>query len=182
MHRHRGLAIIVWGAVGLFLLSGQGGTHVSAQPQGDSRTPAPGAAEAGPLIATGRGRQPWRSASKAQARLMAKRAAMVEAYKNMAGMLGMSDGGPREGTGGEHVEGFIRGARLKETRYYANGDVEVDLEMTIPAGGVREGSSESAAGKAEGKDRELLFVEKGGGTIGESEWREILGKVRAPGH
>lgn len=113
---------------------------------------------------------------------MARRAAMVEAYKNMAGMLGMSDGGPREGTGTEHVEGFIRGARLKETRYYANGDVEVDLEMTAPVSRVREGSPEAAAQKAQVKDAGLLFVEKGGGTISESEWRDILSKMRAPGH
>jgi len=113
---------------------------------------------------------------------MAKRAAMVEAYKNMAGMLGMSNDRPREGTGTEHVEGFISGARLKEARYYANGDVEVDIEMTAPASRVHKGSPESAVGKAQGKDAELLFVEKGGGTISESEWRDILSKMQAPGH
>jgi hypothetical protein len=134
------------------------------------------------VVATGRGRQPWRSANKAQAKLLAKRAAMVEAYKNMAGMLGMSDSRPREGTGTEHVEGFIRGARLRETRYYINGDVEVDIEMAIPTGSVGEGSSESAAQKAQVKDAELLFVEKGGGTISESEWRELLSKAHSPGH
>ena len=183
MHRYRGSAIIIaWWAIGLFLFSGQGGPHVSAQPRGDSGTAAPGAPAASRLIATGRGRQPWRSASKAHARLMARRAAMVEGYKNMAGMLGMSDARTREGTGTEHVEGFISGARLKETRYYANGDVEVDIEMTAPASRVRGGSSGSAAGKAQGKDAELLFVEKGGGTISESEWRDILSKMHAPGH
>jgi hypothetical protein len=109
---------------------------------------------------------------------MAKRAAMVEAYKNMAGMLGMSDSRMQDGTGAEHVKGFIRGARLKEARYYANGDVEVDIEMELPAGGGRKGPAGSATRKAQAA--ELLFVEKGGGTISESEWRELLSRARSP--
>jgi hypothetical protein len=109
---------------------------------------------------------------------MAKRAAMLEAYKNMAGILGMSDSHPIEGTGTKRVRGFIRGARLRETRYYANGDVEVDIEMESPAGGRCGGAAASAAGKAQ--VAELLFVEKGGGTISESEWRELLSKAHSP--
>lgn len=177
MHLYRGAIIIGWCMMGLSLSAG---IDLVAQTPDAPRAAAPTPGAAGLLVATGRGRQPWRSANKAQARLMAKRAAMVEAYKNMAGMLGMSDSQPKEGTGTERVKGFIRGARLKEARYYANGDVEVDIEMDSPAGSLREGSPESAARKTQATEAELLSVEKGGGTISESEWRELLSKAQAP--
>lgn len=167
MHLSRASVIVVW-MTWVFLSGAQAADVPKAA------APTPGAA--GLLVATGRGRQPWRSANKAQARLMAKRAAMVEAYKNMAGMLGMADSRPKDGAGTERVKGFIRGARLREARYYADGDVEVDIEMEPPAGGLREGSSESATRKTRLTDAELLFVEKGGGTISEAEWRELLSR------
>ena len=174
MHLYRGSVIVAGCAIGLFLSGDLAGIYLPAKTPAATKVAGPTPPAASLLVATGRGRQPWRSANKAQARLLAKRAAMVEAYKNMAGMLGMADTRLGVGTGTEHIRGFIRGARLKEARYYANGDVEVDIEMELPAGSWCEESSESAARKTQVTDAGLLFVEKGGRTIGESEWRELF--------
>jgi len=122
--------------------------------------------------ATGRGRLPRRAGSEAQRRLMARRAAVVQAYRNAAMTLGMGRSAVSAGTGAETVNGFIRGVELIETRYYRNGDVEAEVEFTVPAAAVQ------AAPPAEdpGRDGEgLLMVERGGGPMAEEEWREILG-------
>jgi hypothetical protein len=72
------------------------------------------------------------------------------------------------------VSGFLRGVELKETRYYEGGDVEVDVEVRMPALPARAGAA-AMREPASGGAKELLLVEKGGGVISESEWREILG-------
>lgn len=125
----------------------------------------------GRLKTTGRGRMPRRAGSEAQLRLMAKRAAVVEAYKNVARDLGQARSIVAGGTGSETVCGFIRGVELIETRYYRDGDVEVDVEFTVPAPLPPADSMDVAPGCAEG----LLLVEKGGGPMREEEWRAILG-------
>lgn len=141
--------------------------------------PSPGgeAPGAGRLIATGRGRTPSSPMSKPRARLMARRAAMLEAYKDVLKNLGECDSRIERGTGHERVQGVVAGARLLETRYYDNGDVEVDIEVPAPPG---RRWAMFAGPPAEEKEREtgLVSVEKGGGRISESEWREVL--VQSP--
>lgn len=105
---------------------------------------------------------------------MAKRAAVVEAYKNAAKTLGHARSSVAAGTGAEAVSGFIRGVELMETRYYRDGEVEVDVEFTVPsppAAATSAGPPCRGAGRSEG----LLLVEKGRGPMGEEEWRDILG-------
>ena len=137
--------------------------------------PAPDAAvtpgATGRLRTTGRGRMPRRAGSEAQLRLMAKRAAVVEAYKNAARDLGQARSTVAGGTGSETVCGFIRGVELIETRYYRDGGVEVDVEFTVPAPLPPAASMDVPPGCAEG----LFLVEKGGGPMREEEWRAILG-------
>jgi hypothetical protein len=118
---------------------------------------------------TGRGRAPGRSGSAAQQRLMAKRAAVVEAYKSAAKTLAQSRSGIIAGTGSETVSGFVRGVEVMETRYYRDGDVEVDVEFMVPV------PPAVPAGGTPGSDDGLVLVEKGGGPMREEEWREILG-------
>ncbi|MCX6356845.1 MAG: hypothetical protein NT045_03050 [Candidatus Aureabacteria bacterium] len=129
-----------------------------------------------PVIVTGRGKAPPYRESKAKQRLMARRAAMLEAYKNVAKVVGRTEGDVRRGTGTERVEGFVVGARLIETRYYGNGDAEVDLELPGKAWAM---FSAAPPPRDDARDDEPITVEKGGGTISETEWREILGRRAA---
>ncbi|MCX6355052.1 MAG: hypothetical protein NTZ78_09150 [Candidatus Aureabacteria bacterium] len=107
---------------------------------------------------------------------MAKRAAMLEAYKNMVKHVGGVTSQPAGGTGNERAEGFLKGARLVETRYYQNGDVEVDIEL--PGTFCRRWEMFSAAPEEEREEHNtgLISVEKGGAKISETEWRELLGQ------
>jgi len=129
-----------------------------------------------PLIATGRGHPPASPGSKAKQRLMAKRAAMLEAYKNMVKQTGGVTSRPAGGTGYERAAGFLKGARLVETRYYQNGEVEVDIEL--PGTLCRKWEMFSAAPEEDREEHnaELISGEKGGGKISETEWHEVLGQ------
>ncbi|MDD5557634.1 MAG: hypothetical protein PHN82_10375 [bacterium] len=129
------------------------------------------------LTATGRGRAPARAAGDARAMLMARRAAMLEAYKNLSAALGMGRSTVRGGTGHETVSGFLQGVRVLETRYYENGDVEVDVEAPVPPGGM---TGATAGGAGAPRERRLLLVERDGGVVDESEWRELFGAATAP--
>lgn len=128
------------------------------------------------IMATGRGRAPARAMTEAQLRLMAKRAAMVEAYKNLAMAIGQGRSSVEGGTGSESVSGFLKGVRLKETRYYADGDVEVDVEMEVGPPGCQA----SPRSRLPAIEKDLVSVEKGSGVIGEAEWREIFGAEGVP--
>ncbi|MDX2145961.1 MAG: LPP20 family lipoprotein [Planctomycetota bacterium] len=75
-----------------------------------------------------------------QQKLMAKRAAELDAYRLMAERilgLKLSSGTSVRDFVTESdeirtsVEGFIRGVRIVETRYYADGTAEVDAEVTL---------------------------------------------------
>lgn len=133
----------------------------------------------GRLRVTGRGRAPERAMSKPQLRLMAKRAAMVEAYKNMVVALGEVRSSVVGGTGHETVRGFVKGIELTETRYYENGDVEVDIELVVPGGTgeIRAPRERRRFGGEEG----LTMVERGHGKISGTYWQEMFGKKYQPG-
>lgn len=130
------------------------------------------------IVATGRGKPPRKAVSKAQQKLMAKRAAMLEAYKNMAKALGDVRSNMVEGTGYETVDGFIKGVELSETRYYENGEVEVDIELIVSTQGGPEELREPPIEQPP-TETKLLLVEKGGGKISETEWRQIH-KMKSP--
>jgi hypothetical protein len=126
---------------------------------------------------TGRGHAPRRAMSDSQSRLMAKRAAMVEAYKNMAKALGKLETRVVDGTGYESVSGFIEGIELKETRYYPNRDVEVDIELVAPIQSQSEEPQSSQSSEGNLKREKPILIEKGGARISESEWKKIFGTM-----
>jgi hypothetical protein len=127
------------------------------------------------LRVTGRGHPPQRAMSESQSRIMAKRAAMLEAFKNMAKALGKVQTHLTEGTGHESVNGFIKGMELMETRYYPNKDVEVDIELAIQAQDHPEGVRPSPAMEGACAKEKPILIEKGGGRISVSEWKKIFG-------
>jgi len=85
------------------------------------------------LRATGTGRPPANAAG-AQARLMAERAAVLVALRNLAVKLGRSQTDVRTGT--VKVEAFLAGHRLADRRYEYNDDgslkaVEATVEISL---------------------------------------------------
>lgn len=74
--------------------------------------------------------------SGAQARLMARRAAIVDGYRKLGAMRGRVLGSFTGKTYHESASDFIRGAVVVETRYYYDGRVEVDMELPVAPGEV----------------------------------------------
>lgn len=95
-----------------------------------------GAESAGMVIrASGVGLEPA-GRSGAQARLMARRAAIVDGYRKLGAMRGRVLGSFTGKTYHESASDFIRGAAVVETRYYYDGRVEVDMELPVAPGEV----------------------------------------------
>ena len=82
--------------------------------------------------------------SGAQARLMARRAAIVDGYRKVAVMRGKVVGSLTGKTYYESVDDFIKGASVVETRYYCDGRVEAEMELPVNVSH-REGRSVSYA-------------------------------------
>lgn len=80
---------------------------------------------------TGKGYPPNKEISQARKRLLAKRAAVVDAYRLMAERLGETGRQIAVDSGYRHVSGFIKGAEIKKVRYFHDGRVEVDLVMPV---------------------------------------------------
>ena len=86
-----------------------------------------------PIRATGRGLYPD-GGNPAQARLMAERAARVDAHRKLAER--MHGVGVRRRFNDGHiavVRGFVRGARVADVRRFPeDGFVEIDMEISLP--------------------------------------------------
>ncbi len=115
--------------------------------------------------------------SGAQARLMARRAAVVDGYRKLAVMRGRVWGSFSGKAYHESVDDFIKGAAVVEARYYISGRVEVDMEMPVNA-------SEFGAANASERIRETLSgsgidvveVEPERLRITREEWEELFKK------
>ena len=115
--------------------------------------------------------------SGAQARLMARRAAVVDGYRKLAVMRGRVWGSFSGKAYHESVDDFIKGAVVIETRYYIGGRVEVDMEAPVNA---------SAIGGASGPERiretlsgsgiDVVEVEPERLRITREEWEELFKK------
>lgn len=83
------------------------------------------------IVSTGRGEPSDDDISDPRAKLLAKEAALAAAYKKLVSAVSAipPDFFPKGRYLGEG--GYIRGARLSETRYYGNGSVEVDMRLDI---------------------------------------------------
>jgi hypothetical protein len=90
--------------------------------------PSPGR---GVVRTTGVGLPPRMVATRGQLHLMAERAAIVAAYRNLALALGQGSQVVVDGTRYVTASGFIRGAQIAQTRYYPDGHVEVDVTLAV---------------------------------------------------
>ena len=119
--------------------------------------------------ATGKG-MPRTGRTDAQARLLAKRAATVKAYRNLLKRMGESTSSLEGGTGNMAVNGFIKGAYIDEVRYYPDGKVEVVVGLNVKTKGGMELRSEGADEAAP----EVEYVsERPGTVISEKEWKSL---------
>ena len=92
------------------------------------------------LRATGAGVPPQRAISPAQARLMAKRAAKIDAMRNLleqaygvniSSRSSVRDFVLQSDSVRARVDAYIRGAKIVDVRYLQDGSVEVDMEVTL---------------------------------------------------
>ena len=92
------------------------------------------------ISAKGAGAPPATAVNQAQARLMAERAAKVDAMRNLLeqayGVTISSNTTVRNfitenDTIRARVDAFIRGAKVVDTRYLNDGSVEVEMEITL---------------------------------------------------
>ena len=97
----------------------------------------------GVITAVGKGLLPKDVANPAQAKLLAMRAAKIEAYKNLLEtilkMKTPPDRGMKEYLEEKHIEitrieGFVKGAMVVKEEYKNDGSAEVTLEVPITGG------------------------------------------------
>ena len=132
MYRTRGVALLA-----VFLVIVTAGCYVQQVPP----TPEP-RAEWVPIKVTakGGGAPPPTAVNQAQARLMAERAAKVDALRNLleqaygvriTSATTVRDFITQNDTIRANVDAFIRGAKVLDTRYLSDGSVEMEMEITL---------------------------------------------------
>lgn len=84
------------------------------------------------IVAIGIGRPPARASSPAQARIMAERAAFLQALREAAKQSGRS--APPDYTGPIQVGATVKGFRI--TRITSHPDGSVEVEVTVPRAGI----------------------------------------------
>lgn len=80
---------------------------------------------------TGKGYPPKKEISEMRKRLLARRAAVVDAYRLLADKLGVVSDYVIGGSGYKQTRGFIKAAEIKDVRYFSDGKVEVDLILLV---------------------------------------------------
>lgn len=128
---------------------------------------------------TGIGYPPRRNISFTQKRLLAERAAVIDAYRVMAITLRGVSGYVTNGSGYIQTSGFIRGAEVLDKRYYINGKVEVDLELPVNflVKGVNERVNwDNIIGDISRRGYPVYYTEKQVKPITEEEWLELQSK------
>lgn len=121
----------------VFLVMAVAGCYVQQVPP----TPEP-RAEWVPIKVTakGGGAPPPTAVNQAQARLMAERAAKVDAMRNLleqaygvriTSATTVRDFITQNDTIRANVDAFIRGAKVIDTRYLSDGSVEMEMEITL---------------------------------------------------
>ncbi|MCK5161535.1 MAG: hypothetical protein KAQ99_08185 [Candidatus Aureabacteria bacterium] len=101
---------------------------------------------------------------KSQKKLMARRAALIDAYRNLARALAGFSGRVIK-SGNIKSNGYIVGARCVETRYYKDGTVQIIMEMP----GIREKRGCKREGIKVYND-ELVSIDRKTFAVTEQEW------------
>ncbi|MCX7918975.1 MAG: hypothetical protein N3A72_05080 [bacterium] len=83
------------------------------------------------IVAKGIGKPPTFSVSSAQAKLMARRAAIVVAQRNLAKVVGKVIKESKGQVSRTKVKAFLRGFRIREIRELPNGCIEATLELPL---------------------------------------------------
>ena len=93
----------------------------------------------GMIKATGIGYPPSRISDERQARLLARRAAIVDGCRNLLKSFDNLSNWIENRNIIRRVSGFLRGARVLDTRYFSDGKAEVDLglDITLKRGGLK---------------------------------------------
>jgi hypothetical protein len=133
-------------------------------------TPTPGH---GIIRVTGVGLPPHIYATRRQLHLLAERAAVISAYRNLALALGQGTQVVANGSRYITASGYVQGAQIAQTRYYPDGRVEVDMTLAVehpPAAPAIESPSPpcQAPQKVESQKRR----------ISEKEWLELYSKPK----
>jgi len=116
-------------ASAVLFLCGVPTTAADASPYAfQPNTPMPGH---GVVRVTGVGLPPRIYATRGQLHLMAERAAVVSAYRNLALALGQGSQVVADGSRYITVSGYVQGAQVAQTRYYSDGRVEVDMTLAV---------------------------------------------------
>ena len=129
----------------------------------------------GMIKATGIGCPPSRISDERQARLLARRAAIVNGYRNLLKSFDNLSDWIENRNIIKRENNFLRGAKILDTRYFSDGRAEVDLglDIALGRGGLR------SLKKSRYK---IIYVSKIAGkpyeVITKEEWMELIGKGR----
>ncbi|MDP8218098.1 MAG: hypothetical protein P9M03_05175 [Candidatus Theseobacter exili] len=127
------------------------------------------------VIVTGLGKPPRRALSAPQKRLLAERAARVDAYKNLLRAVGSMESNLYKGSGVIQSDGYINGVQIREYRYYSDGSVELDLALNVrmlPGNKPLPASVKAANYSVKDKGKEYT-VKKQTHEISKNEWLKL---------
>ena len=85
----------------------------------------------GMIKATGIGYLPSRISDERQARLLARRAAIVDGYRNLLKSFDNLSNWIENRNIIKREKSFLRGAKILDTRYFSDGRAEVDLGLDV---------------------------------------------------
>lgn len=128
------------------------------------------------IVVTGKGYSPNRDISPTQKRLLAQRAATVDAYRVLASTVKGISGYVVDGNGYVVTSGFVRGAELSNVRYFANGKVEVDLLLPVSlysGKNIGKADWDTVIGNISRRGYSVCYTERPVKQIGEQEWLEM---------
>ena len=123
------------------------------------------------LKVTGKGSSPYRARRRVQARLLARRAATVEAYKRLTEILGTFSSYLVEGSGYIQADGFIKGAEVSGVRYLSCRRCEVDLMLPVC---LKRGAERRIQGAGYTVLRDGIPLEYHPREITEEEWMRLI--------
>lgn len=129
----------------------------------------------GMIKATGIGYPPSRISDERQARLLARRAAIVDGYRNLLKSFDNLSNWIENRSIIKRENSFLRGAKILDTRYFSDGRAEVDLGLDIALG--RDGLR-----RLKSTRYKIIYVSEITGkpyeVITKEEWIQLIGKGR----